>query len=382
MHSWHQDNGAAFELVGQWHRPYYFARANEGMDRAVDREVLAARASLGIMDATTLGKIDIQGRDAAEFLNRIYVNGWKGLAVGACRYGLMLGEDGMVFDDGVTARLGPDHFHMTTTTGGAAHVLDWLESWSQTEWPELEVYCTSSTEQWAVAAICGPMARPLLAELAPDWELDAEAFPHMTWQDGQVAGLGARVFRIGFTGELSFEINVPAGHGMALWHALMTAGEKYGITPFGTEAMHVLRAEVGFIMIGQETDGTVTPHDLGLGRMVSSKKDFLGKRSLSRADSVRPDRPQLVGLLPRDANLRLPEGAQLIATDNPAPPQLAQGHVTSSYRSPNLGRTFALALLHGGHERHGEMVHVAFDGQAVRAEVTAPRFLEPGDRAK
>jgi sarcosine oxidase, subunit alpha len=382
MHSWHQANGAAFELVGQWHRPYYYPRPGEDMDRAVDREVLAARSSLAIMDATTLGKIDIRGADAAEFLNRVYVNGWKGLKVGGCRYGLMLGEDGMVFDDGVTARLDEDHFHMTTTTGGAAHVLDWLESWSQTEWPELQLYCTSATEQWAVAAVCGPNARRLMADLCPDWDLSPEAFPHMSWQDGEVAGLSARVFRIGFTGELSFEINVPAGHGPALWHALMTAGEKYAITPFGTEAMHVLRAEVGFIMVGQETDGTVTPHDLGLGRMVSSKKDFLGKRSLSRSDTMRQDRPQLVGLLPEDPQLRVPEGAQLIAGADPAPPQRGQGHVTSSYRSPNLGRTFALGLLQGGHERHGETIHIAFDGSAVPAAVTAPRFLDPGEAAK
>ncbi len=382
MHGWHQANGAEFELVGQWHRPYYFPRPGEDMQAAVDREVLAARNSLGIMDATTLGKIDIQGPDAAEFLNRVYINGWKALAVGGCRYGLMLGEDGMIFDDGVTALLGEGHFHMTTTTGGAAHVLDWLESWLQTEWPELKVYCTSTTEQSAVAAICGPNARALLKELSPDWDLSPEAFPHMTWQDGVVAGLPARVFRIGFTGELSFEINVAAGHGMALWNALMTAGEKYAITPFGTEAMHVLRAEVGFIMVGQETDGTVTPHDLGLGRMVSSKKDFLGKRSLFRADTVRTNRPQLVGLLPKDRTVRLPEGAQLIMGTDPTPPQPAQGHVTSSYNSPNLGRTFAMALLDGGHERHGETVHVAFDGQAVAAEVTAPKCLEPGERAK
>jgi len=204
----------------------------------------------------------------------------------------------------------------------------------------------------------------------------------MSWRDGDVAGIAARVFRIGFTGELSFEINVPAGHGPALWQALMAAGEAYGITPFGTEAMHVLRAEVGFIMVGQETDGTVTPHDLGLGRMVSSKKDFLGKRSLSRADTVRGDRPQLVGLLPEDPTLRVPEGAQLIRRGDATPPQLAQGHVTSSYRSPNLGRTFALGLLHGGHARHGETVHIAFDGRAVPAAVTAPRFLDPGEAAK
>ena len=382
MHAWHQANGAVFEPVGQWLRPYYYPRRGEEMAAAVDRESLAARSSLGLMDATTLGKIDIQGPDAAEFLNRVYTNGWKGLAVGGCRYGLMLGEDGMIFDDGVTVRLGEEHFHMTTTTGGAAHVLDWLESWLQTEWPELAVYCTSVTEQWAVAALCGPNARRLLGELCPDLDLSAAAFPHMTWRAAEVAGLPARIFRIGFTGELSYEINVPAGHGPALWAALMAAGEKYAITPFGTEAMHVLRAEVGFIMVGQETDGTVTPDDLGLGRMVSSKKDFLGKRSLFRADSTRPDRPQLVGLLTGDPGLRLPEGAQLIPGTDPSPPQQGIGHVTSSYNSPNLGRTFALALLQGGRERLGETVHVAYDGRAVPAEVTAPRFLEPGERAK
>ncbi|MDP6873871.1 MAG: sarcosine oxidase subunit alpha family protein [Alphaproteobacteria bacterium] len=380
MHGWHQAQGAAFEPVGQWLRPYYYPRNGEAMDQAVDREVLAARTSLGLMDATTLGKIDIQGPDAAEFLNRIYTNGWKGLAVGGCRYGLMLGEDGMVFDDGVTSRLGQDHFHMTTTSGNAARVLDWLESWLQTEWPELAVYCTSCTEQWAVASLCGPNARALMQELSPEMDLSGRAFPAMTWQSGMVAGIEARIFRIGFTGELSFEINVPAGHGPALWQAIMAAGEKYAITPFGTEAMHVLRAEVGFIMVGQETDGTVTPHDLGLGRMVSRKKDFLGKRSLSRADTARADRPQLVGLLSDDPELRLPEGAQLIPGANPAPPQVGIGHVTSSYYSPNLGRAFALAVLQGGHERHGEALYVAYDGRAARAVVTAPQFLEPRDR--
>jgi sarcosine oxidase subunit alpha len=195
-------------------------------------------------------------------------------------------------------------------------------------------------------------------------------------------GLEARIFRIGFTGELSFEINVPAGHGPALWEALMAAGEKYGITAFGTEAMHVLRAEVGFIIVGQETDGTTTPDDLGMGRMVSSKKDFLGKRSLSRSDTMRRDRPQLVGLLTDDPGHRVPEGAQLIAGNNPAPPQRGLGHVTSSYHSPNLDRTFALALLQSGRERHGETIHIAYDGRAVPAKVTAPRFLDPGEAAK
>ncbi|MDP6342498.1 MAG: glycine cleavage T C-terminal barrel domain-containing protein [Alphaproteobacteria bacterium] len=383
MHGWHQANGAVFEPVGQWLRPYYYPAPGEDMQAAVNREVKAARHSLAVMDATTLGKIDIQGPDAAEFLNRVYTNGWKALKVGSCRYGLMLGEEGMVMDDGVTARLGEGHFHMTTTTGNAASVLAWLENWSQTEWPELRVYCNSCTEHWAVVSISGPNARKLMAELCDDVDLSPEAFPFMTWRQGTVAGLPARIFRVSFTGELSYEINVPAGCGLNLWQTVLAAGEKYGITPFGTEAMHVLRAEVGFIIVGQETDGTVTPLDLGMDWIVSRKKDFLGKRSLSRSDTARDDRPQLVGLLTEDPNLRVPEGAQLIPGSDPRPPVASQGHVTSSYESPNLGRTFAMGLLQGGGERHGEVVHVAFDGRAAPATVTAPRFFDPeGSRAR
>lgn len=383
MHGWHVANRAEFEPVGQWLRPYCYPRSGEDIQSAVDREVRAARRSLGIMDATTLGKIDIQGPDAAEFLNRIYVNAWKRLKVGSCRYGLMLHEDGMVFDDGVTARLAEDRFHMTTTTGNAGAVLAWLESWLQTEWPELNVYCNSCTEQFAVVSVCGPNARTLMREVTDGIELENEAFPFMTWRDGRVAGIPARVFRVSFTGELSYEINVPASYGLALWQALMMAGEKYGITPFGTEAMHVLRAEVGFIIVGQETDGTVTPLDLGMDWMVSRAKDFLGKRSLSRADTARDDRPQLVGLLPHDHSMRLPEGAQLVASADPRPPVRMQGHVTSSYHSPNIGRTFALALLQRGGERHGETLYAAWDGRAVPVEVTRPRFFDmDGERAR
>ena len=381
MHGWHEGNRATFEPVGQWLRPYCYPRADEDSREAVEREALAARQSLGIMDASTLGKIDIQGPDAAEFLNRIYVNAWKGLKVGSCRYGIMLHEDGMVFDDGVTARLGENRFHMTTTTGNASAVLAWLENWLQTEWPELKVYCNACTEHWAVASICGPNARALLGELTTDIDVDNEAFPFMTWRDGCIAGIPGRVFRVSFTGELSYEINVPASYGLALWQALTTAGEKYGITPFGTEAMHVLRAEAGFIIVGLETDGTVTPLDLGMDWMVSRRKDFLGKRSLSRADTARDDRPQLVGLLSRDPNLVLPEGGQLVETAGARPPAL--GHVTSSYHSPNVGRSIALALLQRGSERHGETVYVAWEGRTVAAEVTRPRFFDlEGERAR
>jgi glycine cleavage system aminomethyltransferase T len=271
------------------------------MADAVDREVAAARSHVAILDARTLGKIDLQGRDVAEFLNRVYTNAWSKLAIGRCRYGLMLGEDGMVFDDGVTTRLAERHYLMSTTSGGAARVLAWLEEWLQTEWPDLQVFCTSVTEQWATISLSGPESRKLVSELV-DIDLDPEAFPHMSVRLGQAAGVPARIFRISFTGEQGYEIQVPAGYGLPLWERCIAAGEKYGITPYGTEAMHVLRAEKGYIIAGQDTDGTVTPDDLGMGWIVARQKpDFIGKRSLARADIARDDRKQLVGLVPDDA---------------------------------------------------------------------------------
>ena len=380
MHPWHAANGARFEDVGQWHRPWYYPKAGESMEDALARECRATRNAIGILDASTLGKIDIQGKDSAEFLNRIYTNGWKKLEVGRCRYGLMCTEDGMVFDDGVTARLGENHFLMTTTSGNAARVLGWLEEWLQTEWPELEVYCNSVTEHWATASIAGPLARRLLGELTTDIDLDAKAFQFMSWREGTVAGIPARVMRISFTGELSFEINVPAGYGMSLWTTLMNAGAQYGITPFGTETMHILRAEKGFIIAGQETDGTVTPVDLGLGGMVSKAKDFIGKRSLARPDTLREDRKQLVGLLTEDPSEVLPEGGQIVAELASAPPMKMIGHVTSSYYSANLGHSIALALIRGGRGRHGEVVHVPLEKKAISARITEPQFYDPGGK--
>ncbi len=350
------------------------------MRDAVNRECQAARAAVGILDATTLGKIDIRGADAAEFLNRIYTNAWSKLQPGRCRYGLMLGEDGMVMDDGVTACLAKGNYLMTTTTGNAASVLAWLEEWLQTEWPELKVYCNSVTEAFATVAICGPSARALLAELTDDIDLEAEAFPFMTFREGTVAGIPARVFRISFTGESTFEINVPASYGMALWTALMNAGDKHGITPFGTETMHVLRAEKGYIIVGQETDGTVTPYDLGMDWIVSKNKDFIGRRSQSRPDSVRADRKQLVGLLPFDTDEVLPEGGQITAEKHEQAPMPMIGHVTSSYYSATLGRSFALALIKGGRQRHGDTVYVPLADKTVRAEVTDPVFYDPEGR--
>jgi sarcosine oxidase subunit alpha len=384
MHAWHEAQGAVFEDVGQWKRPWYYPGYGEDMAAAVAREVKAVRTNVGILDASTLGKIDIQGPDAAELLNRVYTNAWSQLPVGRCRYGLMLGEDGMVFDDGVTTRLGEHHFLMSTTSGGAARVLAWLEEWLQTEWPELKVYCTSVTEQWATVAISGPDSRRLLAELAPEMDVGPEAFPHMSMREGRVSGVPARVFRISFTGELGFEIQVPASYGLGVWESCIEAGARYGITPYGTEAMHVLRAEKGYIIAGQDTDGTVTPHDLGMDWTVSQRKpDFIGKRSLARADMQKPGRKQLVGLLPELASELLEEGAQIVADPHQRVPMTMIGHVTSSYVSPNLGRSFALALVKDGRARIGEKLYVPMLDRTIAVTVTEPVFFDKdGERLR
>jgi len=377
LHGWHEKHGALFEDVGQWKRPWYYPRPGESMQQAVDRECLAARNAIGLFDASTLGKIDIQGADALEFIDRIYSNDFRSLAVGRARYGLMLKQDGMVFDDGVTARLGERHFLMTTTTGGAARVLAWLEEWLQTEWPQLDVWLTSVTEQFAQIACCGPHVRALLEPLT---DVDLGAMPFMSVREGRVAGIPARVFAVSFSGESGFEIAVPASRGYELWTTLVGAGERFGITPYGTEAMHVLRAEKGFIVVGQETDGTVTPADLGLGRMARKDRFFVGRRSLARSDTVRAGRKQLVGLLTESPDVVLPEGAQVVAELAAAPPMKMLGHVTSSYHSANCGRSIAMALIAGGHERIGATLYVPLEHGAVKVKVTQPVFLDEAAR--
>ena len=381
IHHWHTRAGAVFENVGQWKRPWYYPVLDEDMNDAVVRECRSARKSIGILDASTLGKIEIKGPDAADFLNLIYVNSWNNLEVGRCRYGLMLGEDGMVMDDGVTSRMAEDRFFMTTTTGGAARVYSWLEEWLQTEWPEMEVYLTSVTENWATITLVGPNSRKLLGELTDDINLDLKSFPFMTWREGKVAGVPARVFRVSFTGDLSFEINIPARYAISVWTACMTAGEKYAITPFGTEAMHVLRAEKGYIVVGQETDGTVTPGDLGMERMLSKKKDFIGRRSLARVETLRSDRKQLVGLDTEDPSTVIPIGSQIVATTKKRPPMDMIGYVTSSYYSPNLKRSVALALVKSGRNRHGERVYLPMENGTISALICNPVFFDPeGER--
>ena len=378
MHQWHLDHGAKFEPVGQWHRAWYYPKPGEDMHAAVNREVKAARNSVGIVDASTLGKIDVQGPDAAWFLNMVYTNAWSKLEPGKCRYGLMCGEDGMVFDDGVTSRISENHFHMTTTTGGAPRVMAWLEEWHQCEWPDKKVYFTSVTEQWAVIAIGGPMARKLLSELTADIALDDKSFPHLSFKEGHVAGVPARVFRITFTGELSYEINVPPSYGLHVWRAFMQAGEKYDITSYGTEALHVLRAEKGFIIVGQDTDGTITPQDLGMDWIVGKQKpDFIGRRSMLRSDTQRPDRKHLVGLLTENPNEVLPDGAQIVEHLKDKPPMVMLGHVTSSYWSPNCERSIAMGLVKNGRNRMGQTLYACYEDKRVKMKVTEPKFYDP-----
>lgn len=383
MHAWHLARGVRFEDVGQWKRPWYFPVGNETMHEAVARECLAVRENVGILDASTLGKIDIQGKDAREFLARVYTNKWAQLGLNKCRYGLMCKDDGMVMDDGVTTCLGNDHFLMTTTTGGAAGILEWLELWHQTEWPELEVYFNSVTDHWATMTITGPRARDLLAEIT-DIDLSKDSFKFMECREGLVADVPARVYRISFTGELTYEINVQANYAMHVWHALFEHEAKYGLTPYGTETMHVLRAEKGFIIVGQDTDGSVTPEDLGMQWCVGYDKPFswIGKRALSRPDTRRKDRKQMVGLKPVDPTLVLQEGAQIVLDPNQRIPMKMMGHVTSSYYSPSLGHGFALALVVGGAERMGEKVYMPMaDGKVHEAEIVSPIFLDPkGER--
>ena len=382
MHGWAAARGAAFEDVGQWKRANHFPQPGESAAQAVLRECRAVRTGVGLFDASTLGKIEIVGPDAAEFLNRITVSVWTKLAPGRCRYSVMLNEAGFVMDDGVVGRLATDRFHVTTTTSGAAGVLAQMEDYLQTEFADLRCWATSVTEQWAVIAVQGPRARDVVAPLVEGLDLSPSAFTHMSVAAARVCGVPARLFRVSFTGELGFEINVPANFGQRVWDAVRESGEAHGITPYGTEAMHVLRAEKGYIVVGQETDGTVTPDDVGLGWAVGrTKRDFVGKRSLSRPDIVARGRMQLVGLLTERPEIVLEEGAQLVAERNAPTGSRAHGHVTSAYHSPTLGRSIALAMLADGRARTGETVFVPMPAGAIAARVASPVFYDP-DGAK
>jgi sarcosine oxidase subunit alpha len=377
MHAWHEQASARFINAGLWKRPQFYPNPYESDPDAVNREVLAVRAGVGVVDVSTLGRIDIKGRDAAEFLDRVYINSWKNLAIGKARYGLMLREDGMVFDDGTTTRLGTHHFLMTTTTANAIKVMVHLEYLLQVVWPELEVHLTSVTEQWAAAALAGPDSRNVLAYLA-DRDVSNATLPYMGYLEARVAGIPARIFRISFSGELAYEINVASDYGPALWQALLDAGKPYRIVPYGTEAMAVLRIEKGHVA-GMELDGRTTPDDLGLGKMVNTAKDCIGKRSLARPMLANPGRKQLVGLLTAEDAPLIPRGAQLVADAGHRLPNPIVGHVTSACYSPHLKRPIALALLAAGRSRIGETLYAVspLSNVTLPVKITHHVFIDP-----
>ncbi|MGB3390519.1 MAG: sarcosine oxidase subunit alpha family protein, partial [Pseudaminobacter sp.] len=382
MHGWAEAHGAVFEDVGQWKRAWYFPKAGEDMHAAVNRECRTVRQSAGLFDASTLGKIEVVGPDAATFMELLYTNPWQKLDVGRCRYGVMLREDGFIYDDGVVGRLAPDRFHVTTTTGGAARVMNHMEDYLQTEFLHLNVWLTSISEQWAVIAVQGPRSRDIIAPLVEGIDLSDEAMPHMSVREGRICGVPTRLFRMSFTGDRGFEVNVPADYGRAVWEALWAEGQKQGACAYGTEAMHVLRAEKGYIIVGQDTDGTVTPADAGLDWAIGKKKtDFVGIRGLTRPDLVADGRKQLVGLKTRDPKIVLEEGAQIVANPKQPIPMKMIGHVTSSYWSENCGRSIALALVTDGRARMGETLHVPMPDNTIEVEVTSTvSFDEKGER--
>ena len=378
IHEWAEGEGAAFEDVGNWKRAWYFPRPGETKHDAVNRECRTVREAAGVFDASTLGKIEVVGPDAEAFMNLMYSNAWSTLKPGKCRYGLMLREDGYIYDDGVVGRLSVDRFHVTTTTGGAPRVLNLMEDYLQTEFPHLNVWLTSTTEQWAVIAVQGPKAREIIEPFVEGVDISADAFPHMSLAECTVCGVPARLFRVSFTGELGFEINVPADYGLSVWKTVFERAERFGACAYGTETMHVLRAEKGYIVVGQDTDGTVTPFDAGMGWAVSKKKtDFVGIRGLKRPDLVAEDRKQLVGLMVKNnPRLVLEEGAQIVADPNAAKPVPMLGHVTSAYWSEALQSGIAMAVVKNGHALKGQTLYVPMPNRNIAVEVVDTVFYD------
>jgi len=391
MHDWHAANGAVFVEAGHWLRPQYYLEADEPdlkrfMDAAITREVVNTRQAVGLVDVSTLGKIDIQGPDAGEFLNRLYANGFKTLAVGKARYGLMLREDGIVYDDGTTSRLGEVHYLMTTTTAHAGEVMALIEWYLQIVWPDLDVHASSVTEHWAAMALAGPKARDVLAAAIDDGtDVSGDALPFMGVTTARMSGVPVRVFRISFSGEMSYEVNAPADWGTRVWEALMAAGAEHGIRPYGTEAMGIMRIEKGHVTHA-ELDGRVTLDDAGMGRMASTKKWYVGRGMLDKPAHIDPLRPKLVGLVPVDGVTKIPAGAILVEHPHAPPPVTKLGHVSSSaYLSPTVGHPIALGFVSGGLERKGETVWALFPLRGLRIEVriTDPVFVDPeGERLR
>jgi len=376
---WSNDNGADNEPVGQWRRPYAYVRPGESVHDAVNREVKNTRENLGLLDASTLGKLVVKGPDAGKFLDLMYTNMMSTLKPGRCRYGLMCTENGFLTDDGVVVRLDEETFLCHTTSGGSDRIHAWMEEWLQTEWWDFKVYTANLTEQYAQIAVVGPKARQLLEKLG-GMDVSKETLPFMAYAEGELAGIPARAYRISFSGELSYEIAVPASQGRAFWDKCLEAGEEFGIMPYGTEALHVMRAEKGFIMIGDETDGTVIPQDLNLQWAISKKKDdFLGKRAQERSHMADPNRWKLVGLLTENPADVLPDGAYAVdGTTQPTGVKTTIGRVTSSYYSPTLDRSIAMGLVLHGPDRMGEVIDFPTIGGAVmKAKIVDPVFFDP-----
>ncbi len=377
IHNWHDKNGADWEPVGHWRRTYAYVRPGESVHDAVNREVKNTRENLGLLDASTLGKLIVKGPDAGKFLDMMYTNMMSTLKVGKCRYGLMCSENGFLIDDGVVARIDEDTWLCHTTTGGAERIHGHMEEWLQTEWWDWKVYVANVTEQYAQVAVVGPNARKVLEKLG-GMDLSKEALPFMEWRDGKIGAFDARAYRISFSGELSYEIAVPASQGQAFWDALIEAGQEFGVMPYGTECLHILRAEKGFIMIGDETDGTVIPQDLGLHWALSKKKeDYLGKRAHSRTHMADPERWKLVGLETVDGSV-LPDGAYAVGEGVNANGQRNMiGRVTSTYYSANLGKGIAMGLIKHGPDRMGEVVEFpGTDGKTYKAKIVDPIFYD------
>jgi len=379
MHDWHLAHGALMHDFGEWRRPIAYLRAGETRDQAMRREAHAVRTAAGLLDGSSLGKIEIHGPDALQFLDRFYINDLTTLKPFRAHYGLMLRESGVIFDDGTVVMLAPDRFVITTTSGNAGRVGQWLEEWHQCEWPQLRVVIAPVTEQWATVTLAGPKARAIFARLATDVDLSTTAFPHLAMREGTLLGARVRIYRVSFTGELTYEINVPTNSGQALWDALMSAGAGEGLQPFGMDALLLMRLEKGFLRVGTDTDGTTVPDDVGWGKVAANKtRDYIGKRSLRLPENLKPDRLQLVGLSgePGDSfvigsHLRVKNSTQ--ATD---------GWITSAGTAVPTHEPIALAMLRGGRGRVGTEIDL-YDAGVVkgRARVVNPLFFDAaGDR--
>jgi len=384
MHSWHERNNAVFVDAGVWLRPRYYKKDNEGLFEASKREAENVRKNVGVCDVTTLGKIDIKGPDAAEFLNRVYTNAWLKLPVGKARYGVMLREDGIVMDDGTTTRISENHYHMTTTTAQAANVLSHLEYYLQIVWPELNVNVVSTTEQWAGAAIAGPKSRSLLQKLFPDIDVANESLPFMGYVEGNLFGVHARIFRISFSGELAYEVNVESDNGNLMWEKIIEIGKEFAIQPYGTEALSTLRIEMGHVA-GSELDGRTIPYDNGLQGLVSKKKDFIGKRSLNRKAFMEEDRQKVVGVVPLDKKTSIPEGSYLVKDANANLPNPKLGHVSASCWSVEYNNPFSLAILKDGKNMIGQKLFALspLKSKSIAVEIVSSHYVDPkGERVR